>query len=97
MKSCGYIVVCNNNIIQGVGTSVDEAWSNVIRDAGPWIGLDGKERDTDEVYTSGMYKVYPCTQGLINFVADRGGDIWWDVESGVACTADEQEEFNATH
>jgi hypothetical protein len=35
--------------------------------------------------------------GLIDFVADRGGDIWWDVESGVACTADEQEEFNATH
>jgi hypothetical protein len=63
MESTGYIIVCNNNIIQGVGTSVDEAWSNVVRDAGPWIGLDGKERDTDEVFTSGMYKVYPCTQG----------------------------------
>jgi hypothetical protein len=97
MKSTGYIIVCNNNIIQGVGTSVDEAWSNVVRDAGPWIGLGGEERHPDEIFLSGMYNVYPCTQGLIDFVADRGGDIWWDLESGVACTADEQEKFNATH
>jgi hypothetical protein len=97
MKSAGYIIVCNNNIIQSVAPSVDEAWSNLVRDVGPWIGLNGEERDQDEVFTSGMYKVYPCTQGLIDFVADRGGDIWWDIESGVACTADEQEEFHATH
>ena len=97
MKSAGYIIVCNNNIIQSVAPSVDEAWSNLVRDVGPWIGLNGEERDQDDVFTSGMYKVYPCTQGLIDFVADRGGDIWWDIESGVACTADEQEEFHATH
>jgi len=97
MKSAGYIIVCNNNIIQSVAPSVDEAWSNLVRDVGPWIGLSGEERDQDDVFTSGMYKVYPCTQGLIDFVADRGGDIWWDIESGVACTADEQEEFHATH
>jgi hypothetical protein len=96
MKSVGYIIVCET-IIQGVGTSVDEAWTNVIRDAGPWIGLGGEDRHPDEVFASGMYKVYPCTQGLIDFVTDRGGNIWWDIASGVACTGDEQEEFNSTH
>ena len=97
MKSVGYIIVCDNNIIQGIAPTVQEAWSNLVRDVGPWTGLDGKEREPDEVFNSGMYKVYPCTQGLIDFVNDRGGDIFWDVESGVACTTDEQEEFHANH
>ena len=98
--AAGYVVY-NAEAIWGTGATADEAWEDfrsemgragisvltADQDGGEQLGSWTREKD---------YTIRPATDGLLAEVEARGGgDVAWDVVSGVACTIQEAYEVAA--
>ena len=97
--AAGYIV-CNSDAIWGTGATAAAAWEDfraemsragiavltADQDSGEQLGSWTRESD---------YTIRPATDGLLAAVEARGGDVAWDVVSGVACTIQEAYEVAA--
>lgn len=89
MESVGYIIQDKQgNAIFGFGATVDDAWAMVVDGCAPWIGIDGEERDHDEVFARD-FTVYGATSTLLQHVREYGGATSWRIVGGVACTVEE--------
>lgn len=89
IKAAGYIIQDKQgNAIFGFGKTVDEAWSQVVREAGPFFDAYGNEKDDERAYTED-FKTYGATAALIEKVKQEGGAIAWSHVGGIACTREE--------
>lgn len=92
ITAAGYIVQDKQGYaIHGVGATVDEAWAEVVANAGPFTNSVGDEITPDEAFERD-FKVYGATAALMQMVREEGGAISWDIVRGVACTRGEAEE-----
>lgn len=90
ITAAGYMIQDKQGYaIHGIGATVDEAWAEVVANAGPFTNSAGDEITADEAFKD--FKVYGATAALIAQVKDEGGAIAWDVIGGVACTRHESE------
>ena len=94
ITASGYIIQDTQGYaINGIGETVDDAWANTIRDAGPFFYPSGTEKPEDVAFIED-FQAYGATAALLASVRENGGsgaDISWDIVGGVACTADESE------
>lgn len=92
ITAAGYIIQDKQgNAIFGIGETVDEAWAQVVREAGPFFDAYGNEKDDERAFTED-FKAYGATAALIEKVKDWGGAITWDVVDGVACLPEESDQ-----
>ena len=90
ITAAGYMIQDKQGYaIHGIGATVDEAWAEVVANAGPFTNSVGDEITPDEAFED--FKVYGATAALIDKVKAEGGDIAWSVVGGVACTRQEAE------
>lgn len=81
----GYIIQDKQGYaIFGAAETVEEAWAQVVAEAGPFFNAYGDEKTADEAFLED-FKVYDATAELIQRVNEFGGAIAWDVVDGVAC------------
>ncbi len=91
-KTAGYVITDRNNeIIYGVGDTVDAAWNMIVQDGlADRLNADGEPMDRDEVYEK-HFRSHPATAALIAEVYERGGNISWGRVGRVLCTIAEEE------
>lgn len=96
IKSAGFIVHDNNQVIFGLGATSDEAWADFLRemgDANVIVLAKGEERPENRDYVREEgYPIRAATAALMQLVAERGGSVAWSVARGIACTVAENEE-----
>lgn len=91
IKAAGYIIQDKQgNAICGVGETVDQAWSQVVAEAGPFFDAYGSEKDDETAYVQD-FTAYGATAKLIELVIREGGAISWEIHNGVACTSQQGE------
>ena len=94
MIATGYIIQDKDGYaIFGVGATVDEAWEQVVADAGQFFDADCNEKDAEQAFKED-FKAYGATAALIAKVEADGGAIAWDVVDGIACTIEEAEKVD---
>lgn len=82
--AAGYIIQDKQGYaIYGAGESVDQAWAQVVAEAGPFFTPHGTEKTADQAFDED-FTVYGATAELIAYVVGNGGAIKWDVTGGVA-------------
>lgn len=91
ITAAGFIIQDKQgNAIYGVGETVDQAWAQVVAEAGPFSDAYGNEKSDEDAFTED-FKAYGATASLISKVQSEGGAISWDVVNGIACTSEEAE------
>lgn len=92
-------VVCNNEAIWGVGATSDKAWADFVGnlEAGTVIVAEGEDAPEDDSrwVRERDYRIRAATAALMQQVAERGGNIAWEVARGVCCTIEEFEAGDA--
>jgi hypothetical protein len=90
VTAAGYLITDKNReAIYATGETVEAAWQDTVRDAGPFRNAEGDEIPADEAFERD-FKVLPATAALIQHVADFGGcGFEWRVIRGIACTVEE--------
>ena len=89
----GYMIQdIQGRAIYGIGSTVDEAWAEVVRDCGPFFDAYGEEIPDEEAYCR-LYKTYGISVALMAQVEAEGGDISWRVWRDVGFTMDEATEL----
>lgn len=90
LKPAGYMIQDNQGTaIFGIGSTVDEAWTEVVDGLGTFYDSSGKEIPADQAYRT-QFKTYGATAALLEEVERRGGRISWEVVGGVGCTIGEE-------
>jgi len=86
--AAGYIIHDKQGYaIYGAGESVDQVWSQVVAEAGPFHNAYGDEKTADQAFDED-FTVYGATAELIAYVAEYGGAIKWYVTDGIAHLTD---------
>lgn len=92
IQHAGYVISdIENNVIYGMGATVDVAWQQVkdeVLAKNPVLDYDGNPAPEDDVFET-HYRVHSATQALLDDVAEFGGNIAWRRVDGVACTVEE--------
>ncbi len=87
----GYIIQDKQGTaIFGTGATVDEAWAQVVTEAGPFFDAYGNAKADEAAFTED-FKTFPATAALIAKVEAEGGAIAWALVDGICCTCDEAE------
>ena len=91
--AAGYMIQdTQGTAIYGIGASVDEAWAEVVRDAGPFFDSHGEEIPDEEAFAT-YFRAFGASAALMAQVEAEGGDISWRVVRGVGVTVDEAMEL----
>ena len=89
----GYMIQdIQGTAIYGIGSTVDEAWAEVVRDAGPFFDRYGEEIPDEEAFTT-QFTAYGASAALLAQVEAEGGAISWKVVRGVGVTMEEATEL----
>lgn len=92
IEASGYIIQDKQgNAIYGTGSTVVEAWAQVVAEAGPFMDAYGNEKDDERAFVED-FKAYGATAALIAKVKTEGGAIAWDVVRGIACVPGEADD-----
>ena len=82
IATAGYIIHDNNNVIHGVGRTVNEAWHYVVADLDRPLDIEGNPVD-DETWFE-FFFVRPATYELLDAIHEHGGDLLWDNDGYLA-------------
>ena len=89
--AAGYMIQDRDGYaIQSIGSTDEEAWQELVANAGPFFDAEGNEKG-DELAREEDFRTFGATAALIQKVKEYGGVIRWDVINGVACTIEESE------
>lgn len=89
MTAAGYLIQnLQGTAIYGIGSTMDEAWARVVRDAGPFFDSYGEEIPDEDAFVT-QFKAYGASAALLAQVEAEGGAISWKVVRGVGVTVEE--------
>ena len=91
--AAGYIITdLQRTVIYGIGSTVDEAWAQVVSELGGFSDAYGNTVDPDDAYET-QFCCHGATASLLETVEFSGGAIAWSYgPNKVACTLDELDE-----
>jgi len=89
----GYMIQdIQGTAIYGIGSTVNDAWAEVVRDAGPFFDAYGEEIPDEDAFAT-QFKAFGASAALMAQVEAEGGAISWRVVRGVGITMDEAMEL----
>lgn len=94
-------IIADEAAIWGCGNSEDAAWADLRRGMSLANIPHESDVDTEDAYCpkywhEDQFKAIPATAALVADVEKRGGRVEFAMVQGIACTAEEEEAFDAT-